>query len=167
MKKLVVYYSYEGSTKLISETIAKAVIADLLEIKPEKEMTSKGFMKFVWGGSQVMMGKKPPLKPLARDPSEYDMIFIGTPVWNFSLTPPIKTFVEDHLPEGKKVAFFCSFDGNSGKTFERLEKACRGSEVLGTQEFLSTQKNNSDAILRQAVDWARSIFPRKQDGILL
>ncbi len=159
MKILVVYYSYEGSTRLISETIAKAVKADLLEIKPEKEMKSRGFMKFVWGGSQVVMGKKPALRPLARDPSEYDMIFIGTPVWNFSLTPPIKTFVEDHLPKGKKVAFFCSFDGNSGKTFERMEKACQGSEILGTQEFLSSRNNNSDATLRQAVDWARSIAP--------
>jgi len=50
MKKPVVFYSFEGNTKLISESIAEAIGADLMEIKPQKEMRSKGFMKFVWGG---------------------------------------------------------------------------------------------------------------------
>jgi flavodoxin len=160
LKKLVVFYSYEGNTKLISEGIAQAIGADMVEVKPEKDMTSRGFMKFVWGGGQVVMGRKPKLRPMPRDPKDYDIIFIGTPVWNFSMTPPIKTFAEDHMPKGKKVAFFCSFDGNSGKTFERLGEACEGSEVLGTHEFLSPLKNNKVTTLEQAVDWARSIITR-------
>jgi multimeric flavodoxin WrbA len=116
-------------------------------------------MKFVWGGSQVWMGKKPELRPMDKKPGDYDIIFIGTPVWNFSMTPPMKTFVEDHLPRGKKVAFFCTYEGNVGKTFERMEKACEGSDILGTQEFLSPLKNGKDTTLKEAVDWSRSIAP--------
>ncbi len=45
-KTLVVYYSYEGSTRLIAETIADTLKADILTLKPLEEMTSKGFLKF-------------------------------------------------------------------------------------------------------------------------
>ncbi len=53
MKKLVIFYSFEGNTKLIAENIAQAIGADLLELKPKKKMKSKGFMKFVWGGQHL------------------------------------------------------------------------------------------------------------------
>ena len=55
MKTLIVYYSYEGNTKIIAETIGKSIEADIMELKPEKEMTSKGFMKYVWGGRAAVM----------------------------------------------------------------------------------------------------------------
>ena len=49
MKKLVVFYSYEGNTKFIAKTIAESINEDILELKPVKDMDSKGFMKFIWG----------------------------------------------------------------------------------------------------------------------
>ena len=58
MKRLVVFYSHSGNTKFVGETIAKEIKADVLEIKPEKEIT-RGGMKFLWGGRQVVMKTKP------------------------------------------------------------------------------------------------------------
>jgi len=46
-KILVVYYSFEGSTRLMAETIAHELKADVLELKPVKDLQSKGFMKYV------------------------------------------------------------------------------------------------------------------------
>ena len=45
MKKLIIFYSFEGNTKLIAENIAKAIDADILELKPEKEVKTKSFMR--------------------------------------------------------------------------------------------------------------------------
>ncbi|MCK5289167.1 MAG: flavodoxin, partial [Candidatus Omnitrophica bacterium] len=81
MKKIVIFYSFEGNTKLIAESIAKTIGADLLELKPKSEMQSKGFMKYVWGGKAVMMKAKPELLPMDKDIKGYDILFIGTPVW--------------------------------------------------------------------------------------
>ena len=54
MKILVVYHSYEGSTKLIAGTSPNE-----MDIIPEREMASKGTMKFIWGESQAMIGRYP------------------------------------------------------------------------------------------------------------
>ena len=57
MEKIVIFYSFEGNTKLIAENIAKTIGADLLELKLKKEMKSKGFMKYFWGGKAAIMKK--------------------------------------------------------------------------------------------------------------
>ena len=54
MKPLIVFYSFEGNTKLIAEKIAQTVDAEALELKPQKEIRTKGFMKYFWGGKQVL-----------------------------------------------------------------------------------------------------------------
>jgi len=159
LKKLVVFYSYEGNTKLLAETIAGAIDADILEIKPEKEMSSKGFMKFVWGGSKVYMGSKPKLKPLSKDPNKYDIIFIGTPIWAWTHTPTIKTFMTEHLPKGKKMAFFCSNEGNPGKAFEKMIKMAEGNEVIGSKDFFAPLKKDKEKTLENVKNWALSIAP--------
>ena len=158
MKKLVVFYSYEGNTKLIAGNIAQVIEADLLEIKPEKEMRFKGFMKYIFGGLQTVLGRKPPLKEFDKDPNDYDIIFIGTPVWAYRQSPPIKTFMEDHLPTGKMLAFFCSNEGNIGKTFENMNGWASGNEVLGEKDFIAPLQKDQIKTIKTARDWALSLM---------
>jgi flavodoxin len=158
LRKLVVYYSHDGNTRLIAENIAQVIEADILELKPEKEIGSKGFMKFIWGGRQAMMGTKPPLKKFEIDPNEYDIIFIGTPIWAFRQSPPIKTFMEDHLPKKKMMAFFCSYEGNYGKTFENMREWSIGNEVLGEKAFMAPLKQDQIKTIKEARDWALSLM---------
>jgi flavodoxin len=80
MKTIVIFYSFEGNTRLIAENIARAAAADLLELKPKKEIPSHGFMKYVWGGRSTMMKADPELLPYDKDLQRYDLFFIGTPV---------------------------------------------------------------------------------------
>jgi flavodoxin len=46
LRILVVYYSFEGNTKLIAESVAGAVSADIMQLIPKKEHASKGFSKY-------------------------------------------------------------------------------------------------------------------------
>ena len=92
-KNLVVYYSFEGSTRLIAENIANVLDADILECKPIKDLKSKGFSKYFWGGRQVVTKKKPDLVDFSVNPNDYDAIIIGTPAWSYSYAPAIRTFL--------------------------------------------------------------------------
>ena len=76
MKNLVIFYSLEGNTRLMAETIAKEVNADILELIPKKKYADSGFKKFFWGGISVLFKDKPELMPISKDVEKYDNIFI-------------------------------------------------------------------------------------------
>ncbi|MFA6095993.1 MAG: flavodoxin [Candidatus Paceibacterota bacterium] len=156
MKKLVVYYSLEGNTKFIAEAVAKALGADVMELKPKKEISANGFMKYFWGGRQVFMKEKPELFPFSVDPGDYDAIIIGTPVWSFTFSPPIGTFFSKAKLSGKKIAPFCSHSGGMKRALEDMKKELKGNEFIGEADFVDVLKNK-DENAKKAMDWAKKI----------
>jgi flavodoxin len=152
LKKLVVYYSLEGHTRLIAEAIAAEIEADLLALTPRKELRSQGLMRYVWGGGQVVMQRRPHLEPFSVDPSAYDLLFIGTPVWAFSYTPPLRTFFSRTPLRGKAIALFCTHEGGPGKTLRRMEAALAGNDILGEADFPHPIE------AERAVSWARQML---------
>ncbi|SET16226.1 Flavodoxin [Natronincola peptidivorans] len=157
LKKLVIYYSFEGNTRFIAEAIARSIDADILELKPKQEIASKGFMKYVWGGSQVVMKKRPELCPLDVDPLDYDVIFIGSPVWAWTFAPPLNTFFDAVKITKKKVALFSCNGGQNGKTFDNMEAVLQSNEVIGKIEFLDPLKKNKEKNAEKAEEWAKTI----------
>lgn len=155
-KTLVVYYSYEGSTRLIAQTMATALDADLLECRPIKDISSKGFMKYVWGGRQVIFKKRPTLEPLEKNPADYDMILIGTPVWAFDYAPAIRSFLSQVYLQNKKIGLFCCHEGAKGSTFENLKKMLSTNTIIGEMDFLNVEKNKNENI-EKANNWAKTI----------
>ncbi|MBA2123395.1 flavodoxin [bacterium Unc6] len=158
MKKLVVYYSFEGNTKLIAEHIAKMINADILELKPKIEIKTKGFMKYFWGGKQAVLKTKPELLPFDKSVQDYDVLFIGTPVWAWTYTPPLNTlFTSCHISD-KKIALFCCHGGSRGKIFDKMKKALGNNQILGEIDFQDPLKNNTDANIQRAKKWAENII---------
>ncbi len=157
MKKLVIYYSFEGNTKLMAESIAKAADAELLQLKPKKEIKSKGFMKYVWGGKAAMMKEKPKLLPLDKNQEDYDLIFIGTPVWAWSCAPPMNSFLFSYPIVDKKIALFCCHGGNKGNIFEKMRELLVGNEFIGEIDFRDPLKHDIEKDIRKAGDWAAKI----------
>jgi flavodoxin len=157
MKVLVVFYSHEGNTRFIAEQIADATSADVLELKPVKEMSATGFMKYVWGGKQVAMGEKPDLRPYDEDPRDYDLVFIGTPVWSFTYAPVIRTFLETWDLTGRKVALFACHSGVLGRTFKRMRQALAGVQVLAEMGFVEPLAGRTEEEGEWARTWALTI----------
>jgi len=158
MKKIVIFYSFEGNTKLIAENIAKTIDADLLELKPKKEIKSKGFMKYVWGGKAAMMKTKPELFPFDEDIQKYDVLFIGTPVWAWTYTPPLNSFFAAYPLLNKKIALFCCHGGGKGKIFDKMKESLKNNQILGEIDFQDPLKNNTDANIEKAKKWAENII---------
>ena len=158
MKKIVIFYSFEGNTKLIAENIAKTIGADLLELKPKREMQSKGFMKYVWGGKAVMMKAKPELLPMDKDIKGYDVLFIGAPVWAGTYAAPLNTFFSAYSLSNKKIGLFCCHRGWQGEIFNKMKKVLKNNQILGEIDFRDPIKRETEKNIKKAKDWAGNII---------
>ncbi len=152
------FYSLEGNTKFIAQTIQDHLKADLIEIKPVKEIDSSTYKKFMWGSKQAMMNEKPKLLPYEFDSSNYDIIFIGTPIWAWRMSPPIYTFISENDLVGKKVVIFASCGGAPKKAYSRIEKRFKNSEILGYQFFVAPLKHNKEETAEKVKQWVSTII---------
>lgn len=155
-KTLVVFYSLDGNTKLIAEAIAHEIDADILELKLEKEI-GKGFTKYFWGGRQVMQKQKPALKPFEKNPHKYDYLVIGTPVWAWTFTPAIRSFLAQTKLKNKKIALFCCHGGGPAKTLDNLAQELDGNEIIAKNDFEEPKRKNTQEQLKKAKLWAQEI----------
>lgn len=156
-KILVVYYSLEGNTRLIAETISKEVSSDILEIKPAKDIDSHSKMRYLIGGKQAMTKEKPAILTYDINPEDYDLLFIGTPVWAWTFAPAIRSFFAMTNLKGKKIALFSCNGGSNGKTFENMKEQLKGNEFLGEIEFEDPLKHDTEKNVETAAKWAKSI----------
>jgi len=157
MKILIIYYSLSGHTRFIAEKIASISGGDLLEIKTVKRLPGGNIAKHFWGGKQVFTGEKPEILPPHQNPADYDLIFIGTPVWAFSFVPALRTFFSRIKISGKKIALFCTNRGAPGAAFRNLKKELSENQIIGENDFKNpfVDRNKSIAV---AESWVRGII---------
>ena len=153
MRNLVVFYSLEGNTRLIAESIAKAINADVLELKTKKKYSDKGFKKYFWGGKSVIFKEKPELLYLDKDINQYDNIFIGTPIWVGTYAPPLNTFLKKNIG-----LFACHGGGGATKFFNNIKKEIPNNKFIGEIDFMEPLKNNKEEDVRKAIMWVKELI---------
>ncbi|MFX1418795.1 MAG: flavodoxin family protein [Promethearchaeota archaeon] len=159
MKKvLVVYYSLTGNTKMIAEAIAESIDSDLLELKPVKELNAESGMKYIWGGFQATMKKKPKLEEFDINPLDYELIILGTPVWAWTISPPIRSFISKFKLSGKNVALWTCSGGDGVKAMKRFEEALKDIKIMGEIRFKEPKQYDPDEAKEQARVWAKQII---------
>lgn len=151
MKTIVVYYSMEGNTEFVAQSIAEAIGADTLRIYPKKGYPTAGARKFIWGGASAVMAKTPALEPYDFDATAYDRVIIGFPVWAGTFTPPIRTFVKENDLSGARVAAFACQAGSGGEKALAKLRELVGVDAFEAEMVLVDPKNkpnekNADAI---------------------
>lgn len=158
MKSLVIYYSLEGDTKFIAETLAKETNSDILDLKVKKEYPKKGFKKFFWGGKDVLFNKKPELIELDVDLNKYDCLFIGTPIWAGTYAPPFNTFISTYNVENKKIALFaCHGGGGAEKFYANFKKQLPQNDYIGEVDFLDPLKDDKDKSITKVKEWLNGL----------
>ena len=145
-KPLVIYYSLEGNTRFIGEKIAQNLNADLIELKPKKEIKSNNFMKFFWGGKQVYMKNTPELLPFNQNFAEYDNIFMGTPIWAWTYAPPIRTLASLQIINHKNLYLFCTHEGGVRNALKRFTAAfSKNNKIISTLDIFKPLKNKKES----------------------
>jgi flavodoxin len=156
MKTAVIFFSYDGNSAFVAQQIKERLNADLVQLYLTDEKKRGKFASLFWGGAMVFSRKNPPLKPYNFDPSAYDLIILGAPVWAGSPAPPLKTFLAQTPITGKKLALFVCHGGGSGESLEKFKALVPGNEVVSTADFLLPLRNKEEA-QRKAAEWAGGI----------
>ena len=138
MQALVVYYSRGGNTRKVAEELSKELQCDVEEILDTTNRS--GPMGWLSSGRQASSKALTKLQPIKNDPSKYDLVIIGTPVWASHVSTPVRTYVTDNKDKLKKVAFLVteSRGGDEGavKDMEELSgKTSSGTLVVKAPEI--------------------------------
>ncbi len=122
MKTLVAYFSATGTTKGVAQQLAEVTGADLHEIKPEKPYTDADLdWQDKQSRSTIEMEDKssrPAITEKLPNMQEYDVIYVGFPIWWYTCPTIINTFMESYDFKGKTVIPFATSGGSS------IKKAC-------------------------------------------
>ncbi|MCP4451284.1 MAG: hypothetical protein GY809_07460 [Planctomycetes bacterium] len=110
---LVVYYSLTGHTRQIAEAIAAAHDADLEVI--EDTFNRNTGLRSPRSAVEGLLGLRSSITPPTHDPSEYDLVVVGTPVWIARLSSPVRAYLSQQRASLERVAFFCTQGAIGGK----------------------------------------------------
>lgn len=140
-KKLVVFFTYTGHTKFIVDKIKEQIDCDVLEVKPIKPY-SNNYDEVVNEYQDNESAKlTPEIEKINIDLSKYNEIIIGSPVWWYTITPPIRTFLKENNLTSKKLYFFATNAGWLGRTFKEMESLCKNSTIIDEMNIVFNESN--------------------------
>ncbi|MDR2830099.1 MAG: flavodoxin [Methanobrevibacter sp.] len=146
MKILIIYYSKSGNTEIVAKTLSKELPGDLIEIEDNKKRD--GMFAMLRSGIDAFRGVKTKISPEKLDLDDYDLIYIGTPVWAGKPTPAIITAINKYDFKGKNIILFATMKSSGDKkTIEKMKEKIqvRGAKVINSFS-IKTQSNNESNI---------------------
>lgn len=137
---LVACFSASGVTAGLARTLAGAIGADLHEIQPETPYTRADldWMNKKSRSSVEMNDKafRPAIANRVENMEQYDVIFVGFPIWWYVAPTIINTFLESYDLTGKTVVpFATSGSSGMGKTNAELKASCKGADLREGKRF--------------------------------
>ena len=139
-KILVAYFSAANNTEGIAQKLAEGLGADLYEITPSEPYTGEdldyGDSK---SRSSVEMNDpdaRPAITGSVENMEQYDVVFIGYPIWWGEAPRIMSTFIESYDFSGKTLVAFCtSASSGFGRSDSALRSATSGATWLDGHRF--------------------------------
>ena len=158
MKTLVTYFSASGVTKKVAQNLAKAAGADVFEIEPKVPYTKADLN---WqdkkSRSSVEMQDKSSRPEIAKklsNMSDYDVVFVGFPIWWYVAPTIINTFLESYDFSGKTIILFATSGGSGfGKTVENLKGSVSNTATIKEGRVLNGKIDD-----KELAQWVKSIL---------
>lgn len=129
-KILITYYSHTGNTKYLAEKIQAKIGGNIEQIIPIKAYPNDYDEVVEKVKAEKVQKFMPELKPITKDLSQYDIIFVGTPVWWYTFSSPVRTFLTKNDFAGKVIVPFCTHGGGGeASTFTDMKILVPKSEI--------------------------------------
>jgi flavodoxin len=151
MKPLIVYYSFTDKTKLVSQVIAEALNATLVEIT-ETKPRKLGPLVYLIGGFAATINRGSKINSIDIDLKQHETIFIGSPIWNSRPAPAINSFIYQTNFEGRSIIpFFTMAGDNSEKALANITAKIEKSQGKVADSFtIKSYKVSDEEIIAKA-----------------
>ena len=153
-KILIIYYSGIGNSKSVAEKLHTIVGGDIKEIELVEKYPSNIFTMSKLIRKQMKTGYLPQINEY--DISDYDVIFVGSPVWNFSISLPVQAFLKNNNFENKiLIPFFtCSGGVNKNKVINNIKNSTKAKDIKKPAYLF---ENGIFLIKEQLIKWLNNI----------
>ncbi len=155
-KILVAYFSATGTTKGVAEHIANGLNADIYEIVPEEAYTDAD-LDYNDNNSRTTIemndpDARPAISGSVENMEQYDIIFVGYPIWWGEAPRIVSTFMESYDFSGKTIVPFCTSGGSGiGSSASNLERLTSGATWLDGRRLNGS--NSQDTVM----EWVNSL----------
>ena len=148
-ENLIVYFSDSGNTERVANTIQSLVGGDMARIEAIIPYPKSDTDKTYVAKREQESGARPEYEPLGVNVSDYDVIFLGYPIWWGDMPMVVYTFLENNDFNGKIIAPFATYGrtglGNSVNEIKRIAHGATVTECF-RMRGAETRQNHSDAI---------------------
>lgn len=129
-KVLIAYFSFMGNTKQVAEEIRAQTGADIFRIEPETPYPAGYDAVRPIAGREKDDNARPKLANHVVNMDEYDIVFIGYPIWIATMPMPVYTFLEEYNFSGKTIIPFSTHRGSGlGGTRNDIEAIISGAAL--------------------------------------
>ena len=155
-KVLIAYFSATNNTENIANHLNEILDADLYEIVPEQPYTADdlNYNDSSSRSSQEMNDpdSRPVISGSVENMEQYDVIFLGYPIWWGEAPRIINTFLESYDLSGKTIAPFCtSASSPLGSSATKLQ------DLTGSATWLEGQRFSGGASVSDVQSWVDSL----------
>lgn len=156
-KVLVAYFSATNTTKGVAELIANGLSADIYEIVPKDPYTDADLNYHDNNSRSTIEMNDPSARPAISDSAtnmeQYDIVFIGYPIWWGEAPRIVDTFMESYEFGGKTIVPFCTSGGSGiGSSATNLHSLC-GDDVI----WLDGTRLRSSSSREDIVEWINNL----------
>ena len=140
MSKLLIYYTRTGNGDLVSKKCEELGF-DLRKVESKYKLSNNLFLACMKGGFHAGIKKKPKLINYDNNISEYEDIYIGSPIWNGRLACPINTVLKETNLENKNVTFILySGSGGAKHAVKYINKKYPNAKIILLKEPKKNEK---------------------------
>lgn len=148
-KCLIAFYSRTGTTRKVAHELAERLGADVEEIVDTRSRS--GLLGWFSAAKDATLRRGTGIEPPQEDPADYDLVLVGTPVWAFTVSCPVRSYLQQQRERLPEVAFFLT-TGCSGMagTFDTMGEVCGKTPraTLGLRMKDVLQERHADALGR-------------------
>ena len=128
---LTVYFSHSGNTEAVARMIHEAAGGDVFRIETVDEYPTEYRAVVDKAKREVESGYRPAIRGRVENFDDYDVIFVGSPCWWYTMAPAVATFLTSYDFAGKTIVPFMTHEGSRfAHTLDDIRKLCPEARLL-------------------------------------